>query len=73
MREKEVAFSLRSGLSGGSRDALYALLLALADRVDDEAASYAELGVKMRMNGDAADALADMARQAGATPNVREV
>ena len=56
-----------------SRDALYALLLALGDRVDDDSVSYAEVMVKVRIRGDQADSLADLARQAGVTPDVRDV
>ncbi len=71
--EKQVSFALRTSLSGQSRDALYALLLALGDRVDDDSVSYAEVMVKVRVRGDQADPLADLARQTGVTPDVRDV
>ncbi|MGH3500948.1 MAG: DUF499 domain-containing protein [Nocardioidaceae bacterium] len=72
--EKQIAFALRTSLSSGdARDALYLLLQALAERVDEDAASYAELMVKMRVNVTVVDALADLARDVGANPDVRDV
>jgi hypothetical protein len=72
--EKQVAFSLRASLSTDTaRDALYAFLQELADKVDEGTASYAELMVKIRLNGDAANALADVARRTGVPVDVREV
>ncbi len=70
--EKQVSFALRTSLSGSSRDALYALLLELGDRVDDDSISYAEVMIKVRVHGDKAAPLADLARQTGVTPDVRD-
>jgi hypothetical protein len=72
--EKHFAFALRTSLSGdNARDSLYALLQALADRVDEGASTYAEVMVKMRVSEDVADGLATLAREAGTNPDVRDV
>jgi len=72
--EKQVTFSLRTSLSADdSRDALYALLTALADRVDERAVSYAEVMVKLRVAEGAAKVIADLAKATGAQPDVRDV
>ena len=72
--ERQVTFSLRTSLSADtSRDALYALLNRLADKVDDGAASYAEVMVRIRVADSAADGIASLVRSAGGNPDVREV
>jgi hypothetical protein len=72
--ERQVTFSLRTSLSSDTpKDALYALLHELADRVDDGSASYAEFMVKIRVTGDVADSIADLIRGTGTNPDVREV
>jgi hypothetical protein len=71
--EKQISFALRSSLSGESRDAVRALLLALGDRVDDESVSYAEVMIKVRIEGAVADELAELARLAGVAPDVRDI
>ena len=54
--EKQIAFALRVSLSSeGARDAVYALLQELADRVDEGAATYAEIMIKARINATAVD------------------
>jgi hypothetical protein len=50
-----------------------ALLLALGDRLDGENVSYAEVVIKIRINEDVADELADLARQTGVTVDIRDV
>jgi hypothetical protein len=71
--EKQVTFALRTSLSGDtSRDALYALLNELADRVDDCSASYTEMMVKIRVSSEAADSIASLIRGTGSTPDVRD-
>jgi hypothetical protein len=72
--EKQVTFALRTSLSGDSpKDALYALLNELADRVDDGSASYAEVMVKLRVSSEAADSIANRIRETGSAPDVRDV
>lgn len=72
--EKQIAFAIRKSMSNDdSRDALYALLQGLADRVDEGDSSYLEVSIKMRVRDASAGALADLARGAGATPDVRDV
>lgn len=72
--ERQVTFSLRASLSAdASRDALYALLNELADKVDDGAASYAEVMVRIRVADSAADGIASLVRGAGGNPDIREV
>ena len=71
--EKQVTFAFRTSLSSDNRkDALYALLHELADRVDDGSASYAEVMVKIRVNDEAADSIAALVRGTGTNPDVRE-
>ena len=70
--EKQVAFSLRTSLlQDQPRADLYALLQALADMVDDEKSSYAEVMLKVRVTSDVADDIADLVRKTGANPDVR--
>lgn len=72
-KETQIAFALRTSLTRDSaRDALYALLQELADRVDEDAASYAEIMVKMRVNADVADRLGEFIRNTGANPDIRD-
>ena len=72
--EKQIAFALRASLSADdSRDALYALLTTLADRVDERGVSYAEVMVKMRVAGPLADGIADLVRNTGTQADVRDV
>ena len=72
--ERQVTFALRTSLSSDApKDALYALLHELADRVDDGSASYAEVMVKIRITSEAADSIADLIRGTGSNPDVREV
>ena len=72
--ERQVTFALRTSLSSDTpKDALYALLHELADRVDDGSASYAEVMVKIRVSGEAAESIADLIRGTGTNPDVREV
>jgi len=52
---------------------LYHLLIALADRIDEGAATYGEFMVKVRVNSASSEALAHLARAAGAVPSVRDV
>ncbi|WP_270886254.1 DUF499 domain-containing protein [Pedococcus sp. 5OH_020] len=73
VKEKQIAFSLRTSLlQDQPRDALYALLQALTDAVDGGKTSYAEVMLKVRMSADDADAIANLARDAGANPDVRD-
>lgn len=72
--ENQVTFALRTSLSSdNAKDALYALLHELADRVDDGSASYAEVMVKIRVTAEVADSIAASIRGTGANPDVREV
>jgi hypothetical protein len=72
--EKQVTFALRTSLTGDTaRDSLYALLQGLADRVDEGAASYAEVMVKMRVSAEIAQSVAALVRGAGINPDVRDV
>src|SRR5262249_39566199 len=72
--EKQVASALRTSLaSDNSRDALYTLLRELADRVDEGVVSYAEVMLKLRIDGTLADSVADLIRATGAEPDVRDV
>ena len=71
--EKQVAFALRSSLTGESRDAVYRLLQELADKVDAGHVTYAEVMVKMRMPDSGAQAVAKLVSDAGASPDVRDV
>ncbi len=72
--EKQITFALRTSLSADNpRDALYALLNELADRVDDGSASYAEVMIKMRVSDEAADNIATLIRHTGSAPDVRDV
>ncbi|SDM02781.1 Protein of unknown function [Arthrobacter sp. ov407] len=72
--EKQIAFSLRTSLlQDQPRDALYALLQALADMVDEGKSSYAEVMLKVRVDATAADGVADLVRNAGGNPDLRDV
>jgi Protein of unknown function (DUF499) len=71
--ERQVAFALRSTVSGDSRDALYALLQELADRVDAGEVSYAELMVKMRASENATQGISRLVSETGTVPDVRDV
>jgi hypothetical protein len=71
--EKQIAFALRVSLSSdGVRDAVYALLQELADRVDEGAATYAEIMIKARISAAAVDDVAQAIRRTGADPDIRE-
>lgn len=73
-REKQIAFALRTSLSGeAARDAVYVLLQKLADRVDEGAASYVEIMIKARISNTAADDIAEAVRCTGVNPDVRDV
>ncbi len=70
----EVALSLFTGLGDDSkRDAVYRLLDALTDAVDSQDASHVQIQVKARTRGNAAAAVVDAAREAGANPSQRDV
>ena len=72
-QEKQLAFTLRTSLSGeAQREALYSLLSALGRNVDEGNASYAEVMVRMRLDPNAADEIAQKARDAGTTPSVTD-
>jgi len=72
--EQEIAFSLMTSLGDATKSqSLYHLLIALADRVDEGAATYGEFMVKVRVNSASSEALAHLARAAGAVPSVRDV
>jgi hypothetical protein len=66
--------SLRISLSSdATRDALYAVLQELADKVDEGSASYADLMLKIRVAANVAETLADLGRRTGTNVNVRDV
>lgn len=72
--EKQVASALRTSLaSDAARDALYTLLRELADRVDEGAVSYAEVMLKLRMESEVADGIAELIRATGTDPDVQNV
>lgn len=73
--ESEVSFSLM-GLSlndDTNRDALYSLFQALANRVDEGTASFAQVQLRIRVNSEVSGGIADLVRALGAVPAVREV
>jgi hypothetical protein len=72
-QEKQLAFTLRTSLSGeAQREALYSLLSALGRNVDEGNASYAEVMVRMRLEPNAADEIAQRAQDAGTTPSITD-
>lgn len=70
----EIALSLFTGLAEeDKRDAVYRLLAALTDAVDNQDASHVQIQVKARLRSGSAPAVIDAAREAGATPSQRDV
>ncbi|MGC5019922.1 hypothetical protein [Micromonospora sp. DT47] len=55
------------------REAVRLLLRDLANVVDEGKVSYVQLMLKVIVDSSAAGAIADEAREAGATPTVRDV
>lgn len=72
--EQEVAFTLMTSLTDDAkRESVRQLLRDLANAIDDGAASYAQLSVKVIVDNSVADGIAQDVRAAGTTPTVKEV
>jgi len=73
-REKQLVFVLRTSLfDDRKKESLFFLLDTLAANVDAGKSSYAEIMVRMRISGDAADEIAERARALGVDPTISEV
>jgi hypothetical protein len=73
-REQELAFTLMCSLTDETRrDNVRLLLRNLANAIDEGTASYAQLMVKIIVDGSIAGGLADDIRTAGTTPTIRDV
>jgi Protein of unknown function (DUF499) len=73
-REQELAFTLMCSLTDETRrDNVRLLLRNLANAIDEGRASYAQLMVKIIVDGSVADGLSDDIRTAGTTPTIRDV
>ena len=73
-REQELAFTLMCSLTDETRrDNVRLLLRNLANAIDEGTASYAQLMVKIIVDGSVAGGLADDIRTAGTTPTIRDV
>ena len=73
-REQELAFTLMCSLTDETRrDNVRLLLRNLANAIDEGRASYAQLMVKIIVDGSVADGLSDDVRTAGTTPSIRDV
>ena len=72
--EQEVTFTLMTSLSDETkRESVRQLLRDLANAVDDGAASYAQLSVKVIVESSAADGIAQDVRAAGTSPTVKSI
>lgn len=72
--EKQISFALRVSLSSETaRDAVYALMQQIADRVDEGAATYAEIMIKARISDAAVEDIAQAIRRTGVSPDIRDV
>ncbi len=73
-REQEIAFSLMTSLTEEEqRETVRLLLRKLANAVDEGAASYAQLMVKVTVDSSVAREIAENARATGVNPTVRDV
>ena len=73
-REQELAFTLMCSLTDETRRENVRLLLRdLANAIDEGQASYAQLMVKIIVDGSVADGLSEDIRAAGTTPTIRDV
>ena len=73
-REQELAFTLMCSLTDEARrDNVRLLLRNLANAIDEGRASYAQLMVKIIVDGSVAGGLSDDIRTAGTTPTIRDV
>ena len=73
-KEKQLTFTLRTSLTGDhARDALYEFVQRLADSIDAGHSSYAEVMLKLRLDENTADDLAELAKETTANVDLREV
>jgi len=71
--EKDVAFTLITGLRDDDRrEAVYKLLMEIADRIDEQRTSYFQVTMTLRVDSSIAEPIAGSIRAAGATANVRD-
>jgi Protein of unknown function (DUF499) len=74
MGEQEVAFTLMTSLTDDTkRESVRRLLRSLANAIDDGAASYAQLSVKVVVDSTVADGIAGDVRATGANPTTKKV